>query len=151
VKEQNDIINTVKPMMTSESVKYIIMTTYAVLFIVIAFLFNTPVEIMKGLRDIIISTSVLITDYMMIGNIGAAFFQSGLLMLSVLIIGKINKVHINGSFIAVLFTTGGFALFGKNIYNSIVILLGVYYFLPFSFALQMTFFIAKHYGAFSFP
>ena len=46
-------------------------------------------------------------------------------MLSTLI-AQISKARMSGSLIAAIFTVGGFALFGKNIYNVISIVLGVY-------------------------
>lgn len=110
----------------NDTEKYLFILSYAVLFLLIAFLFNSPSEILQGLKNIILSPSTLITDYMRVGNVGAAFFNSGIMMLTVIVTAYVNKVHMNGSLIAVILTMGGFALFGKNLYNSFSIIAGVY-------------------------
>ena len=40
----------------------------------------------------------------------------------------VNKVTLNGAYIAAIFTVTGFSLFGKNIYNSIPIILGTFFY-----------------------
>lgn len=114
------------PVHISETKKYITITAITSIFLWIAPLFNTPYEIIQGLKIMILSPSTLITDYMFIGNIGAALCNSSILMLFTIAIAYKNNVKLNGTLIAVIFTMGGFALFGKNLYNSISILLGVY-------------------------
>lgn len=109
-----------------ENVKYTVILGCAVFVLLSSFIFNSPYEILQGMLNIILAPSILITDYMVVGNIGAAFFNSGLLMIIAIIIAKQNKVNMNGPIIAAIFTIGGFALFGKNIYNVWAIMLGVY-------------------------
>lgn len=91
-----------------------------------SFFFNTPVEIFHGLIDISTTESTLISDYFILGSPGAAFFNSGILMIISLFIIRKSKVHINGSIVATVFTVAGFAFFGKNIFNIWPILAGVY-------------------------
>lgn len=91
-----------------------------------ALFFNSPKEIILGMKSILLSDSILVSDYMALANPGAAFFNSGLLMLLSLIISKKSKVNMNGTVIAAIFTVAGFALFGKNIYNTFSIILGVF-------------------------
>ncbi|MDL2310581.1 DUF1576 domain-containing protein [Peptostreptococcaceae bacterium OttesenSCG-928-C18] len=111
--------------------RYILLYLLALYLIVISLIFNTPYEILQGLKEIIVSPDNLITDYMEIGQIGGAFFNSGLMiLLSTLMIQK-TGVEINGPLIAAVFTVGGFAFFGKNIFNSIPITFGVYLFSKF--------------------
>lgn len=107
---------------------YRILLTYSLIVFLSSFLFNTPSEIILGMKSIITAPSIILTDYMEIANIGAALFNGGLLMLIILGIIKLSKVSINGPLIAAVFTIGGFGLFGKNIYNVWSILLGVYLF-----------------------
>lgn len=115
-----------KPRSVSENVKYSIVTCFSFLLILNAFLMNTSKEIIEGIHLIISSPSILLTDYIAVGNMGAAFFNSGLLMLLAIILAYLNKSHMNGTLIASVFTVAGFAFFGKNIYNVISIVLGVY-------------------------
>ena len=112
----------------SSSGIYRILLTYSLIVFLSSFLFNTPSEIIVGMKTIITSPSIILTDYMEIATIGAALFNGGLLMLVILGIIKLNRVTINGPIIAAVFTIGGFGLFGKNIYNIWSILLGVYLF-----------------------
>lgn len=109
-----------------ENKKYAVLFIYAGIILISSFFFNTPKEVFLGFKNILLSPSVLLTDYISIGNLGSAFFNSGLLMLLAIYIAKLNKVSINGSIIASVFTIGGFAFFGKNIYNIWSIILGVY-------------------------
>ncbi|SNS42352.1 Protein of unknown function [Anaerovirgula multivorans] len=117
-----------KAIEVSEKVKFRVISIYAVFVLISAFIFNSPYEIMTGMMHIIVAPSILITDYMAVGNIGAALFNSGILMLLAIFITKKCKVNMNGPIIAAIFTIGGFALFGKNLYNVWGIFLGVYLF-----------------------
>lgn len=108
--------------------KYAIILGFAIFVLLSSFLFNSPSEIFQGMGKIILATSVLVTDYMAIANIGAALFNSGILMIITIVIARANKVQMNGPIIAAVFTIGGFALFGKNIYNIWAIMLGVYFY-----------------------
>lgn len=74
----------------NDTEKYLFILSYAVLFLLIAFLFNSPSEILQGLKNIILSPSTLITDYMRVGNVGAAFFNSGIMMLTVIVTAYVN-------------------------------------------------------------
>ncbi|MFW5873148.1 MAG: DUF1576 domain-containing protein [Bacillota bacterium] len=110
----------------TENAKFIILLLYGLILIGTAFYFNSPAELLKGMKSISLSESTLISDYMVLGNIGSAFLNSGLLMLISLAIVKKAQVNINGSIIAAVFTVAGFAFFGKNIFNIWPIVGGVY-------------------------
>ncbi len=110
----------------SEKTKYIIVTTYVVLILLSSFLFNTPLEIIQGMKNIVLAPSILVSDYFVVANVGAAIFNAGLLMIITVALAIFNNLNINGPIIAGIFTVGGFALFGKNIYNVWAILFGVY-------------------------
>ena len=91
-----------------------------------AFVLDHPGEIFRGLIRIQLSPSNLITDYMAIGGLGAAFFNSGFVgLLSVLLLRR-HGVKINGAAIAAIITVCGFAFFGKTIFNSFPITLGTW-------------------------
>lgn len=109
----------------SEKTKGITMWAYAFVVLLSAFIFNSPYEIFNGLFKIATDPSILVSDYMQIANIGAALFNSGLLIIICLLIVKKSKTKMSGLIIAAILTVGGFALFGKNIYNIWSILLGV--------------------------
>lgn len=113
-------------MKVEEKVKYATMILFALLLALSAFIFNTPVEIAEGMLEIIIAPSILVSDYMVIGNVGAAFLNAGLLMLISIYLTYKNDVNMNGPIIAAAFTIAGFALFGKNLFNIWPVLVGVY-------------------------
>ncbi|MDR5659460.1 DUF1576 domain-containing protein [Serpentinicella sp. ANB-PHB4] len=121
--DENEVKEKLSPV--KDSTKFNIMLAYSIFFMLTAFIFNSPSEIIEGLKNLTIAQSILVSDYMAIGNVGAALFNCGLLMLIATLIVKINKVEYNGPIIAAIFTIGGFALFGKNIYNIWAVLLGV--------------------------
>lgn len=88
--------------------------------------FNTPREIYHGYIKILTSPSNLLTDYMKVGGVGAAFFNASFLMLLASLFLWKRKQLLTGPIIAALFTLFGFSLFGKNLFNTIPITLGVY-------------------------
>lgn len=107
-------------------IKYTVITLFAASFVVFGFMAESPVMIAQGLLRIITEPAVLITDYISVGGIGAAFVNAGVLMLISIIMLFLLKVDISGISIASIFLMGSFALFGKNICNIWPIILGVY-------------------------
>lgn len=111
---------------TTNTVKYSIISFYAIFMIVSSLYFNSIEEIIAGLIKINLAPSILVSDYIAIGNIGATLVNAGLLMVISIIIAKINKADMNGPIIAAVVTVGAFAFLGKNLYNIWAIFLGVY-------------------------
>lgn len=106
--------------------KFRIIAAYACALITLGFFMDYPDQIVKGLFYIIQSPSILLTDYLVVGGLGAAFINSGLVALIGLALVKFAKLNISGPIIAAIFTMAGFALFGKNILNVWPIFIGVY-------------------------
>jgi len=109
----------------SEKILYLYFTLFTAALFFTAFFFNTPKEILSGNIKILASSSNLITDYFHIANIGATLVNAAIMVLQAILVIKISKVRINGLIVAAVFTIAGFSLFGKNIYNSTPIILGV--------------------------
>jgi hypothetical protein len=86
----------------------------ALAMIAFGLLIEKPAEIIRHLHTYMHSSDVLVTDYFVIGSIGAAFFNSGLVMLIAIFLTLKIKTPYNGTLIAALFLMGGFALFGKT-------------------------------------
>lgn len=105
---------------------YYFFIIYSLLLIVVGLVIEPPTTWMPGLLRILTSPSNLITDYIQLGSLGSAFMNSGLLTLASLLLAKHQKITIHGSLIAALFTVSGCSFFGKNLYNSIPIILGGY-------------------------
>lgn len=94
--------------------------------IVIAFLVNSPNEVLLGEFSILTSPSILITDYIAYANLGAAFFNAGLVTLMGLGLSWLIQARFNGYLLSAIFTLTGFAFFGKNAFNILPIFAGVY-------------------------
>jgi len=107
-------------------IKYRIMFIFSIGLIILGFCFDSPSNIINGMGKIIFQSDTLITDYIGVAGMGAAFFNSGLLTLIFTFILYEMKMSFNGSTFASLFIISGFAFFGKNIFNVWFIILGVY-------------------------
>lgn len=107
---------------------YVFMLIVFGVFLITAFILDTPSGIISGLYRIITSRSVLLSDYIAIGGFSATLVNAvlvGLFTLSYLLISGIRP---NGSTIMGMFLSVGFAFFGKNIFNVLPITLGVWLF-----------------------
>lgn len=104
----------------------IILSVLPVFMLILAFIVDTPTNILHGLYDIAISTDILLTDYIVVGGIGAAIVNSSILtLINIYIIHKL-KLRINGVLIAAVYTVMGFSYFGKSLLNVWPLYLGGY-------------------------
>lgn len=96
-------------------------------YFLVAGLFLQPLpDIFRGLRMIMKEPDFLITDYIALGGIGAAFVNAGVLTLVCIGILYYLKMDMDGHTITSIFLMMGFSLFGKNILNIWTILFGVW-------------------------
>ncbi len=102
---------------------YFFIFNIVVLF-TLAFYFSTPAQIATGMMQIFTSRDVLISDYFVVANVGAAFFNSALVMSMGFGLVLFYKMRFSGVTIAALYIIAGFALFGKNPLNMLPIILG---------------------------
>lgn len=107
---------------------YVILSILYLFFIIFAFFLDSPSEIFHGLKSIILSSDILITDYMEVGGIGAALVNAALTSLLSLLLLITIGIKPNGSTIMSLWLMTGFSFLGKNIFNIWPIILGVYLF-----------------------
>ena len=107
---------------------YVILSILYLFFILFAFYLDSPSEIFHGLKSIILSSDILITDYMEVGGIGAALVNAALTSLLSLLLLITIGIKPNGSTIMSLWLMTGFSFLGKNIFNIWPIILGVYLF-----------------------
>lgn len=98
------------------------------LFVLFAFVMDTPQNIVEGLYRISTSRSILITDYIELGGIGATFVNSAIVGCASIFLMVRNGIKPNGAIIMAIWLTTGFALFGKNIFNMMPITFGVWLF-----------------------
>ncbi|WVU09929.1 DUF1576 domain-containing protein [Natranaerobius thermophilus JW/NM-WN-LF] len=83
-------------------------------------------SLLVDLYEIVKAPSVLITDYFVVGGLGAAMVNAGLVGLIGILLTKVSKVKVKGPIIAAIFTMAGFSFLGKNIINIWPVFLGVY-------------------------
>ena len=100
------------------------MLTVITLSVFMLFVFKDKTNIIAGLRNIITSPSTLITDFLVIGGLGATFLNAFSLFLFNFILVKSFKLKIDGLVLAAFFTVFGFSFFGKNVFNVLPIYLG---------------------------
>ncbi|SHE95727.1 DUF1576 domain-containing protein [Alkalibacter saccharofermentans] len=123
IEEEVLYINNV---IVTDKLKYMVMAMMTLFLLISSLVFNTPSEIMSGMKLIIVSPSTLVTDYFEIANIGSSLFNSAIITMVGIIVARVNKVEMNGPMIAALLTLAGFSFFGKNLYNTWGIMAGVY-------------------------
>ena len=107
-------------------IDYYIMFSICIMIAITAMLWDTPQQILLGLHKINTSRSVLITDYIELAGIGATLMNSAFLLFLNLFLLILSKCAPKGRLIAVLFLTIGFSFFGKNLFNTIPIIIGVW-------------------------
>lgn len=110
----------------SNKAKYIILSAYGGYMVLFGLLADSPSRILEGLLAITMEPDLLITDYIGVGGMGAAFVNAGLLALCFTWMLHRLNININGFAVVAVSLAAGFALFGKNIFNVWFILLGVY-------------------------
>ncbi len=77
-----------------------------------------------GFRDILLSPTVLLTDFIQVGGLGVAFIHTAIIGFMMLLLFWHYKLRINGLLIAAFFTVIGFSFFGKNWVNIPPVFLG---------------------------
>lgn len=88
------------------------------------YVFHERENVLAGILKIITSPAILITDFLVIGGIGAAFLNALLIFLFNFTLSRVLKIEITGLLIASFFTVFGFSFFGKNILNILPFYLG---------------------------
>lgn len=104
---------------------YLLIFIFTVLFI-LPFIYESPMAIYYGYIRILKSPSVLVSDYLRIGGIGATMFNVATVLLFNVVLVKKLKFRLTGPIFAGILTIAGFSFFGKNIFNTLPIYLGIY-------------------------
>ena len=129
-----------------ERIKYMIALFFSFTLVGLALYFNTLEEIWHGSLKILISPANLVTDYFELANVGAAFINAALMIIKSLLIIRSTKVTLSGPLFAAIFTIAGFSLFGKNLFNSIPIILGVFLYAKLTHTPFKNYLLAALYG-----
>lgn len=105
---------------------FLLLALVPIYFIVVGFFLQPPDEILRGVVSIVREPDFLITDYFVIGGVGASFINAGFLTLMCIGIVYWLGMDFDGHTITSSFLMFGFSLFGKNLLNIWLILLGVF-------------------------
>jgi hypothetical protein len=105
---------------------YYVLGSMFLILIIFGFIMDTPKAIGEGIINIILQSDILITDYLVVGGIGAAFVNAGLVGLLSIVLLIIVGIKPNGSTIMALWLMAGFSFFGKNILNIWPVMFGVW-------------------------
>ena len=106
--------------------KAMYLTTIFGVILIISLLLQPLHDLIQGYLAILTSPSILLTDYLVVGGIGATLFNvATTLLLNLFLLDRL-KIKMTGPIFACLFTIAGFAFFGKNLFNALPMYLGVY-------------------------
>lgn len=106
--------------------KFMFLSLIPLYFIVVGFILQPADEVFRGIVEIVKEPDFLITDYFVIGGMGGAFVNAGLLTLICLGMVYFLGLEFDGHTITSTCLMFGFSLFGKNVMNIWLILLGVF-------------------------
>ncbi len=100
------------------------MLAFSVFLFVCGLVLSPWDTLLPGLAAIHRSPDVLISDYFIIGGMGATMLNAGLVTLASLLLTRRLELTYSGLSVAAILIMGGFALFGKNLVNCLPILFG---------------------------
>ncbi len=106
--------------------KFCLLSVIPVYFILVGLIVQPIREIVPGIIRIIVEPDFLITDYFVVGGIGAALINAGLLTLMSIGVIYYLGMDMDGHTITSSCLMFGFSLFGKNLLNIWAILAGVF-------------------------
>ncbi len=98
------------------------------LLTVFAVILQPNMTLFTGFWEIQISPAGLITDPICIGGPGAALLNAAVMLLISTLLVRLQKMAFTGLSVACLYMMAGFALLGKNVINSVPILLGGFFY-----------------------
>ncbi|WP_223427290.1 DUF1576 domain-containing protein [Tateyamaria pelophila] len=117
---------TVPPQTLSSQTRLLFVGALALAFIGFGLFVSGWEETLAGMDNILFARDTLITDYVELGGVGAAFLNAGLLTIIAAGFYWVTGATVGGGAIAALLLVLGFALFGKNLLNIWPILAGVF-------------------------
>lgn len=111
----------------SENTKLLVFAGLAVVLLGMGFILSpSPADLLAGYSKIVTHPSLIDFDGLkQAGHFGTAFFNSGLLLLVVMLSYKVTKTEIQGVQIAAAMMVLGFSFYGKNILNIWFPIIGV--------------------------
>lgn len=96
------------------------------ILLIAAFVTARPVQLLQGMKAIILSRDALITDYFELAGYGPAFLNAALILAIAVTCVILTKIPFTGLTMAALFIDVGYGLWGKNPVNILPVLLGTW-------------------------
>ncbi len=109
---------------TNNDILFYMLLVLAGLLAVFAVILEPNISLFTGFWTIQTSHAGLITDPLVIGGPGSALLNAAVMLLASTMLVRLQGMAFTGLSVACLFMMAGFSLLGKNIINSIPILLG---------------------------
>ena len=98
----------------------------SVMLMILAFIIESPQSLVSGMMTILVSPSQLFTDYMEIASVGSTLLNVAIMLGISIYSYKKLEFPLNGTVIGSLGMLAGFSFFGKNLFNSIPFMIGVW-------------------------
>ncbi|MGI6579535.1 MAG: DUF1576 domain-containing protein [Saccharofermentanales bacterium] len=113
---------------SDKHIKYnwLICLTMLAAFIILGLALDTPGNLWNGIIRIVSSSSVLTTDYFVVGGVGGALMHNACFLIMLLTVVLLSKTKLTGFIMVNIFMPVGFAFFGMNVLNVLPFYLGVY-------------------------
>ena len=96
------------------------------MLMLLAFVIESPQSLVSGMMTILVSPSQLFTDYMEIASVGSILLNVAIMLGISIYSYKKLEIPLNGTVIGSLGMLAGFSFFGKNLFNSIPFMIGVW-------------------------
>jgi len=116
----------IRILFTREYLPYKVMLLINTLFLALAFTADSPNDIFNGFIRIIQSRSILYTDYVAVGGTGAALLNVSIVGFATVMLLIIKGIKPSGANIMAFWLTIGFSFFGKNVFNMMPLIMGVW-------------------------
>ena len=107
---------------------YYLMLALTLLLAGFAVALQPDMSLLTGLWKIQVGHAGLITDPICTGGPGAALLNAALMLFGSTMLVRLQKMPFTGLSVACLFMMGGFALLGKNVINSLPVMIGGFLF-----------------------
>ena len=98
----------------------------SVMLMLLAFVIESPQSLVSGMMTILVSPSQLFTDYIEIASVGSTLLNVAIMLGISIYSYKKLEIPLNGTVIGSLGMLAGFSFFGKNLFNSIPFMIGVW-------------------------
>ncbi len=113
-------------MLAYEKKSYLLMIICALGITILGIASDGLMPSIKGFLSLQAHAARLINDFTVVGGVGGALLNAGVMGFLTLLLIKLSKVSLSGPTIAAFFTVVGFSLFGKTPLNTIPIVVGVF-------------------------